>query len=204
MNISSLTSLCVGTAASLSNELSADEVKDALDANRLESVIQSLWAFIGHFYKWPEALLSRTDMPGSLHAALEENLYDELGGDDLVPHTELYRRMADSIGVVLLTDDTPGEFMQQVLHNAESLPPAMAIGQFFANEATPKWGGFIDVLSGNVDIDLTFFNVHASEDNHYQGFIQAFALDELPTFWQGVIDYSKMRASFMQQVRQQL
>lgn len=91
--------------------------------------------------------------------------------------------------------------MNQVLADALSLNGARAIGQFWANEATPKWAGFIAVLGQQPKIDLEFFEVHHDEDTHYSGLINGWAREDWPEILAGVIEYGKLRANFMDDIR---
>jgi hypothetical protein len=75
------------------------------------------------------------------------------------------------------------------------------LGQFFANEATPKWGGFIEALQDCPGVDLEFFKIHANEERHYLGLIDSFSIEHLPAFWIGIIEYARLRASFMDGLR---
>lgn len=204
INTSIFLTLCLETSAFYSKEFTEDEIRHIICTNRLHTLMECLWEFTGNFYKWPEALLTRHDLPRMVKEALEINLRDELVGSSGTPHTVLFANMARSIGVSLSAFPKQGPFIQQLLSNAVSLEVARAVGQFFANEATPKWHDFIAVLQFEAGVDLEFFRVHTNEDQHYHALIEGFSIEDLPIFWGGAIEFAKLRASFMDSIRNRL
>ncbi len=189
-------------ASRFSRELTADEVRLVIDTDRLPEVLHHLWGFTGHFYRWPQTLLLRDDLPGSILSSLKDNLHDELGGEAGLPHTDLFASMAASLDVILPSAGSPGTFMEEILTDASTLPPEQAIGQLFANEATPKWQGFVEVLKDWPNADMTFFDIHSGESEHYQDLLTGFTIEQSPALLRSTINFAIMRACFMDQVRQ--
>lgn len=197
----SLYSLCQNLSEQYSRELTETEIKKAIHAYKLPGVMGAIWSFTGHFYKWPQALLTRNDLSKETRVILEENLQDELGHNGTLPHTRLFMDTARSMGVILDDSQPPSSFMSHILQSALELPISEAIGAFFANESLAKWGGFVKVFSDNSEIDMTFFDIHANETGHSLHLLECFVEEDIPGLLKGVIDFSKSRAAFMNEIR---
>ena len=193
--------LCEGIARKNSKELTSYEVEQLLGKQLLPSVIRHLWGFTGYFYRWPETLLKRPDVPDEMQHVLEINLADELGLNGTLPHRLLFSNMAHSLGVALDPDEPPNAFMRVILHQAQSLSFAEALGQFFANEITSKWAGFIEILQDNSACDMAFFNVHCDEQHHSHILLDDIRNETMLDFLRGVINFSKIRAAYMDEIR---
>ena len=196
-----LLSLCKEIARRNSAELLTCEVAQLLSKKQLAPAIRRLWGFTGHFYRWPETLLEHPDISDEMQRVLEINLADETGLNGTLPHRLLFSNMADSLGVALNPDEPPNAFMNEVLDKARSLNFSEALGQFFANEITPKWVGFIEALQDNRVCDMAFFNVHCDEQHHSYILLNNIQEEVMPDFLRGVINFSKMRAAFMNDIR---
>ena len=51
--------LCLETSTSLARELTEEEIRQALETGKITQVVERLWEFTGHFYKWPEILIKK-------------------------------------------------------------------------------------------------------------------------------------------------
>lgn len=194
--------LCEEIAQKNSKELAGYEVEQLLKKQLLPSAIRHLWGFTGYFYCWPETLLKHPDVPNEMKRVLEINLADELGRNGTLPHRLLFSNMALSLGVALDPNAPPNAFMNNVLYQARSLSFAEALGQFFANEITSKWAGFIEVLQDNPVCDMAFFNVHCDEQHHSHILLDDIREESMPEFLRGAIHFSKMRAAYMNEIRE--
>ncbi|KEQ19155.1 iron-containing redox enzyme family protein [Endozoicomonas numazuensis] len=197
----SLHTLCCQLSQQYSRELTEDEIIRSIHIYKFPTILGSIWSFTGHFYKWPQTLLTRDDLPESTRTSLEENLQDELGRCGTAPHTQMFMDMAKSMGVTLDGSQPPGPLMAQTLKNAKELPVNRAIGAFFANESQSKWGGFINVFSNQPGINMEFFNIHARETQHTQSLLNGVIEDDITDLLSGVIAFSKSRATFMNSIR---
>ncbi|WP_062268139.1 iron-containing redox enzyme family protein [Endozoicomonas arenosclerae] len=200
----SLYALCCKLSEQYSRELTEDEIIKSIHIYKFPAIIGATWSFTGHFYKWPETLLTRSDIPDTTRQSLEENLRDELGYCGTPPHTQMFIETARSMGVSLDETQSPGDFMIQTLKNARELPANKAIGAFLANESQAKWGGFMKVFSNQPGINMDFFKIHTSETHHSQPLLAGFVEEDIPGLLSGVIEFSKSRAVFMNSIRDQL
>ena len=184
-----------------SQELTECEITFIMKNKQMSKLIHAIWGFTGHFFRWPQALLARNDIPESICDVLSDNLNDELGKSGEESHTELFRKMALSLGI-RLPDEAPFDpLISKILNDAVTLSPAKAIGQFFANESTIKWRGFLEVFSKFTSINTCFFDVHTCENNHYESLLNAFPIENAPDLVSGAIEFSRCRASFMNELR---
>lgn len=196
-----LLSLCKEITKRNSAELLRTEVEQLLWKKQFAPAIRRLWGFTGHFYQWPETLLQHPDISDEMQRVLEINLADEIGLNETLPHRLLFSNMAHSLGVTLDPNQPPNAFMDEVLDKAKTLSFAEALGQFFANEITSKWAGFIEALQDKRICDMEFFNVHCDEQHHSYILLDDIQEETMPEFLRGVIDFSKMRAAFMNDIR---
>ena len=194
--------LCEGITRKNAKELVSVEVERLLNQRLLTATIRHFWGFTGHFYRWPQALLKRPDIPDELQTVLKMNLADELGHNGTLPHRLLFSNMAHSLGVALDPEAPPNGFMSDILHQAGTLSFAEALGQFFANEITSKWAGFIEVFQNNFACDMAFFNVHCDEQHHSHILLNDIPQGCMADFLRGVIHFSKMRAAYMNEIRE--
>ncbi|MGI9278799.1 MAG: hypothetical protein ACR2PX_04110 [Endozoicomonas sp.] len=200
----SLYELCCKLSEQYARELTAEEIRKYIHIYKLPAIMGAIWSFTGHFYKWPQTLLARDDLPESIRASLEENLQDELGCRGTAPHTKLFIETASSMGVTLNACQPSGNFMIQTLKNAREQSVSKAIGAFFANESQAKWGGFMKAFSDQPGINMEFFRIHTCETLHSQTLLHGFVEEDIPGLLSGVIEFSKSRAIFMNAIRSQM
>ena len=200
-NPSSFLPLCLETSASLANTLNCEEISKIHDLGLLSVVLEYIWQYSGHFYRWPQQLLTRDDLSDSTREELTINLEDEMGLRGTLPHTQLFWNFAASLDITLPKEQTPGQYMEFILNNATALPAPEAIGQMFANESTPKWRGFAEAFEFQPGVDLEFFEVHSHDLDHCEKLPEGFELHDLPSFWKGSIQYSRQLAGYMDGIR---
>jgi hypothetical protein len=102
---------------------------------------------------------------------------------------------------VALPEPAPlGAFMAEVLRIAAEAALEVALGELFANEAIPKWGGFVEALAGIEGVDLEFFEVHQSETDRDGALVEGHTLHPASAFAQAALACARRRAGFMDEV----